>query len=73
MFAISETIIRRFNCEEQVTINILNKNWIIKNDVLLKQIGIQPSVFPPKNSTTIRDVEITYVKKNIKHGNSGID
>ena len=25
VFAINETMIRKFNCEEQVTINILNK------------------------------------------------
>ena len=33
------------------------------NDVLWKQIEIQPSVFPSKNSTTIWDVEITMSRK----------
>ena len=51
-------------------ITIESLKW---NNVLWKQIEIQKSVFPSNNSTTIWDVEITYVKKNIKHGNSGID
>ena len=35
------------------------------NDVLWKQIGIQPSVFLSKNSTTIWDVKITMLRKKI--------